>query len=47
MEFLLGSVAQTAGPLLLRGGKYFFRGTDKSILKQIQELGVGTKEAKV
>jgi len=30
-EFALGAVAQTAGPLLLRGTKYIFRGSEKSI----------------
>jgi len=31
LEFTLGAVAQTAGPLLLRGTKYIFRGSEKSI----------------
>lgn len=30
-EFALGAVAQTAGPLLLKGTKYIFRGSEKSI----------------
>ena len=30
-EFALGAIAQTAGPLLLRGTKYIFRGSEKSI----------------
>jgi len=30
-EFALGAVAQTAGPLLLRGTKFIFRGSEKSI----------------
>ena len=31
LEFTLGAVAQTAGPLLLRGTKYVFRGKEKGI----------------
>ena len=31
LEFAIGSVAQTAGPLLLRGTKFIFRGSEKSI----------------
>jgi hypothetical protein len=44
-KFALGAVAQTAGPLLLRGAKYIFRGSDKSIYEAATKLGV-TKEAK-
>jgi hypothetical protein len=46
-EVLFGSVAQTAGPLLLRGGKFLFRGSDKPMIEANKDiLGVGTKEAK-
>jgi hypothetical protein len=41
MEFALGAVAQTAGPLLLRGTKYIFKGSEKSIYdKAATKLGV-------
>ena len=41
MEFALGAVAQTAGPLLLRGTKFIFRGSEKSIYDDAaRKLGV-------
>ncbi len=46
-EFLLGSVAQAAGPLLLRGTKYVFKGQEKDIYtKAAEKLGVPTKQGK-
>ena len=40
-EFALGAVAQTAGPLLLRGTKFIFRGSEKSIYDDAaRKLGV-------
>lgn len=47
MEVAFGAVAQTAGPLLLRGGKFLFRGSDRPIIEANMDiLGVGAKEAK-
>ena len=47
-EFLLGSAAQAAGPLLIRGAKYVFKSdTDRLVFKKIaEEKGLSTKEAK-
>ena len=41
LEFTIGAVAQTAGPLFLRGTKYIFRGSEKSIYDDAaKKLGV-------
>ena len=41
LEFAIGAVAQTAGPLFLRGTKYIFRGSEKSIYDDAaKKLGV-------
>jgi len=45
MEFALGAVAQTAGPLLLRGTKYIFRGSEKSIYDDAA-VKLGAKDGK-
>jgi hypothetical protein len=46
-EVALGSVAQAAGPLLLKGTKYLFRGTESNIYKEAAgKLGVPENEAK-
>jgi len=47
LEFLLGSTAQAAGPLLIRGAKYIVKGdTDRLVFKEIAaEKGLSTKEA--
>jgi hypothetical protein len=47
LEFLLGSTAQAAGPLLIRGVKYVFKSdTDRLVFKKIaEEKGLSTKEA--
>ena len=45
MEFALGAVAQTAGPLLLRGTKFIFRGSEKSIYDDAAKA-LGVKDGK-
>lgn len=46
-EVALGSIAQAAGPLLLKGTKYLFKGTESNIYKEAAgKLGVPENEAK-
>lgn len=47
IDFLFGAGAQAAGPLLLRGGKFIFRGSEKPITEFNKKiLGTDTKGAK-
>jgi hypothetical protein len=46
-EFILGSVAQAAGPMLLRGTKYVFKGKETQIYDDAAaKLGVSPKQGK-
>jgi hypothetical protein len=46
-EFALGSIAQTAGPLLLKGTKLLFKGTESNIYKEAAtKLGVPAKDGR-